>query len=267
MLALLLVAGTLPFSAAASDVSNCYAEVASVDYSGWSDNLAANRFKHVFQDTDEYPYFKDVGPAFVGIRTARYWPDGIVLDFSYWNNLDGRKGVGAEGHYSLIEDIRGKATFSGVSLSINVHDEFAFFLYDRTVEHRANYYAHVAEEGLLDVMTTTPNGADFIDVVKSHDRHISGALRLWSARFQYYEDHMGRHFEWNDRIYEEKPFRTIFFVNSSVKVGGVEHKQRKICRHGYSPLVVTNSDRLLPAIEKELRKRGELVHVWTKRRQ
>ncbi|MCE2390224.1 MAG: hypothetical protein J4G09_01935, partial [Proteobacteria bacterium] len=79
---------------------------------------------------------------------------------AYWTNVDGRKGVGAQGHYSLIEDIRGEATFDGVSVSVNLSDEFAFFLYDRSAKERSFYYAHTATKGLLDVMTTTPNGIE-----------------------------------------------------------------------------------------------------------
>ena len=246
---------------AASDPLDCHEEVASVDYSDSSENLETNRFQHVFQHVDEYPYFRNVGPAYVGIKTSRYYPDSIVPNRDYWRILDGRVGVGAENHYSLIEDIRGEARFAGVSVNINVKDELAFFLYDRLKAERSFYYAHVARNGLLDVIATTPAGPAFLEVVKSRNWRIGHgtALRLWSARFR------DRDAEWAEDHYAEKMFRTIFFVNHKVEVAGVEHNQRKICRHAWAPLVVTNSDKLVPAIEKELRKRGEILQVWMQR--
>lgn len=44
-------------------------------------------------------------------------------------------------------------------------------------------------------------------------------------------------------------------------VAGVERKVSKICRLAWSPVVVTNSDRLVPAIEGELTHRADRIHA------
>ena len=101
-------------------------------------------------------------------------------------------------------------------------------------------------------MTTTDDGVEFIEI---------GGLRPWNTRFMYYEDHRGRHFDWNDAILNEKLFRTVFFIEDTVTIAGVEHGVNRICRLGYSPLAATNSDELVPAIEDELTRRGERIHA------
>lgn len=237
-------------------------EVASVDYSDWSGALENNRMRHVFQHVEDYPYYRRVEDVFVGLETSRWFPDGTTPGWAYWTFVDGRQGVGAEGHYSLIEDFRGDATVRGVSVGVNVNDDFAFFLYDREQDRGPSYYAHVATEGRLGVMTTIGDGAEFIDVHRSLWRRGGPAvLRLWSKRFSYYEDHAGRYHDWNDAILREKPFRTLFFLRSPVRVAGVEREVNRICRLAYSPLVVTNSDDLLPAVEEELTRRAARIHA------
>ena len=171
--------------AAALSDGDCSVEVASIDYGDWSEKLENNRFRHVFQYIDEYPYFRRVGNVYVGIETERYFPGSIRPNRSYWRNVDGRRGVGAAGHYSLIQDFRGEANVWGAAVGVNVTDEFAFFLYDRDGDTDSGYYAHAAKEGLLDVMTTIGDETEFVEVGKaSHWRlGANSSPRAWSSRF------------------------------------------------------------------------------------
>ncbi|MDE2846263.1 MAG: hypothetical protein OXO51_06125 [Gemmatimonadota bacterium] len=245
-----------PGDAALSD-EDCYAEIASIDYGDGSEKLENNRFRHVFQYIDTYPYYRRVSDVYVGIETVRYFPNSTRPNRSYWSIVDGRKGVGAEGHFSLIHDFRGEANVLGVAVSINVADEFAFFLYDRDSDTNASHHAHGARAGLLDVMTTIDDKAEFINVEKASSWRIGSStkLRAWSARFV---DSDG---EWNEGIYSNKLFRTLYFINSKVTVAGVEREVNKICRLAWSPVVVTNSDKLVPAIEAELARRADRIHA------
>ena len=246
-----------PAEAAALSDGDCSVEVASIDYGDWSEKLENNRFRYVFQYIDEYPYFRRVGNVYVGIETERYFPGSIRPNRSYWRNVDGRRSVGARGHYSLIQDFRGEADVRGVAVSVNVTDEFAFFLYDRDSDTDSGYYAQVAKDGLLDVMTTVGDRVEFVEVRKASNWRLGAntRLRAWSSRFL---DSEG---EWNEGIYNKKLFRTLFFMNSHVTVAGVERKVTKICRLAWSPVVVTNSDRLVPAIEEELTRRADRIHA------
>ena len=246
-----------PAEAAALSDGDCSVEVASIDFGDWSEKLENNRFRHVFQYIDEYPYFRRLDNAYVGIETERYFPGSIRPNRSYWRNVDGRRGVGAKGHYSLLQDFRGEANVLGVAVGINVADEFAFFLYDRDGDTDSGYYAHAAKEGLLDVMTTIGDEAEFLEVGKASNWRLGSntSLRAWSSRFL---DSEG---EWNEGIYSNKLFRTLFLINNQVTVAGVELKVSKICRLAWSPVVVTNSDRLVPAIEEELTRRADRIHA------
>ncbi len=236
---------------------DCYAEIASIDFGDWSEKLENNRFRHVFQYIDAYPYYRRVSDVYVGIETDRYFPNSIRPNQPYWRIVNGRKGVGAEGHYSLIQDFRGEANVQGVAVGIHAADEFAFFLYDRDSDTNASHYAHGARQGLLDVMTTVGNEAVFIDVEKAGNWRIgtNTKLRAWSSRF------LDADGEWNEGVYSNKLFRTLYFINSQVTVAGVEREVNKICRLAWSPVAVTNSDKLVPAIEAELARRADRIHA------
>ena len=236
---------------------DCYVEIASIDFGDGSEKLENNRFRHVFQYIDTYPYYRRFSDVYVGIETVRYFPNSTRPNRSYWSIVDGRKGVGAEGHFSLIQDFRGEANVLGVAVDINVADEFAFFLYDRNSDTNAGHYAHGAREGLLGVMTTIENKAEFINVEKASSWRIGSntRLRAWSSRFV---DSDG---DWNEGIYSNKLFRTLYFINRQVTVAGVEREVNKICRLAWSPVVVTNSDKLVPAIEAELARRADRIHA------
>ncbi|MXW04414.1 MAG: hypothetical protein F4Z81_05020 [Gemmatimonadetes bacterium] len=236
---------------------DCYAEIASIDYGDGSEKLENNRFRHVFQYIDTYPYFRRISDVYVGIETVRYFPNSTRPNRSYWRIVDGRKGVGAEGHYSFIQDFRGEANVLGVAVGVNVADEFAFFFYDRDSDTNASHYAHGAREGLLDVMTTIEDKAEFIIVEKASSWRIgtNTKLRAWSSRFV---DSDG---DWNEGIYSNKLFRTLYFIKSQVTVAGVEREVNRICRLAWSPLAVTNSDKLVPAIEAELLRRADRIHA------
>ena len=164
---------------------DCYREVASIDYGDSSGNLENNRIRYVFQHMDEYPYYRRVADAYLGIETKRYFPGSTVPNRNYWRIVDGRKGVGAEGHYSLIQDIRGEANVLGVAVDVNVGDEFAFFFYDRNSYSDRTHYAHAAKGGHLGVMTTMGDKAEFIDVGRAKSWRLGSntTLRLWSSRF------------------------------------------------------------------------------------
>lgn len=99
--------------------------------------------------------------------------------------------------------------------------------------------------------------AVFIDVAKAGNWRIgyNTKLRAWSSRFL---DSDG---DWNEGIYSNKLFRTLYFINSQVTVAGVEREVNKICRLAWSPVVVTNSDKLVPAIEAELARRADRIHA------
>ena len=203
---------------------------------------------------------------YVGIKNFPPDPDSPYaweMRHSYSKHMAGRKGIGAEGHYSLILDFRGHALVQGTSVEIAKVDEFAFFLYDRNNEANTGsrfdrYFAHAAKDGLLDVMTTIGKEAVFIDVERAPFKPTTGrytALRAWNSRFR-------KRIGWQQKVYRNKFFRTLYFVNSQVTVAGVERGVTKICRLEYSPLVVTNSDILVPAIETELARRADLIHAW-----
>ena len=236
---------------------DCYVEIASIDFGDGSGKLENNRFRHVFQYIDTYPYYRRFSDVYVGIETVRYFPNSTRPNRSYWSIVDGRKGVGAEGHFSLIQDFRGEANVLGVAVGINVADEFAFFLYDRNSDTNAGHYAHGARDGLLGVMTTIENKAEFINVEKASSWRIGSntKLRAWSSRF------VNSDGDWNEGIYSNKLFRTLYFINSQVTVAGVEREVNKICRLAWSPVVVTNSDKLVPAIEEELARRADRIHA------
>ena len=248
--------GTEPTEVTPGD-GDCYEEVASIDYGDWSDKLENNQIRHVFQHVEEYPYYRRVSGAFVGIGTQRYYPNSIVPNRSYWRIMDGRKGVGAKGHYSLIQDFRGQANVLGVAVDINVADEFAIFFYDRDSHTDRTHYAHAAKEGLLGVMTTMGDKAEFIDVGKSPNWRLGSntKLRVWSSRF------LDREGEWDERLYHNKAFRTLFIRREKVEVAGVERRLTKICRLEWAPVAVTNSDKLVPAVEDELARRADRIHA------
>ena len=257
------------------DDEDCYKEIASIDYGGWTEDLEENRFRYVFQHISDYPYYRRVEGVFVGVETRRESPQEIRSGFKYWRMVDGRRGVGAEGHYSLVPDLLGSTVVNGHPVDVTADNEFAFFLYDREDDVRNFYYASAAPKGLLDVLTTTEGAPGFIE---------TGELRPWSPRFyrnastirsgyQYEErtifSNRPRRVsvvrygdrEWDDNILEEKTFRSLFFIDSVSTVAGVEHEVTKVCRLEYSPLVVTNSVALVPAIERELARRGERMHA------
>lgn len=236
---------------------DCYPEIASIDFGDSSEKLENNRFRHVFQYIEAYPYYRRFSDVYVGIETVRYFPNSIRPNRNYWSIVDGRKGVGAEGHYSLIQDFRGEANVQGVAVVINVADEYAFFFFDRDSDTNASHYAQGAKEGLLDVMTTIEDKAEFINVEKASSWRIgtNTKLRAWSSRFL---DSDG---DWNEGIYSNKLFRTLYFINSQVTVAGVEREVNKICRLAWSPVAVTNSDKLVPAIEEELARRADRIHA------
>ena len=70
-------------------------------------------------------------------------------------------------------------------VGVNVTDEFAFFLYDWDDDTDSGIYAHAAKEGLLDVMTTIGDEAEFVEVGKASNWRLGSntSLRAWCSRF------------------------------------------------------------------------------------
>lgn len=106
-------------------------------------------------------------------------------------------------------------------------------------------------------MTTVEDKAEFINVERASNWRIgtNTKLRAWSSRFL---DSDG---DWNEGIYSNKLFRTAYFLKSQMTVAGVERKVNKICRLAWSPVAVTNSDKLVPAIKPELTRRADRIHA------
>ena len=98
---------------------DCYAEIASIDYGDGSEKLENNRFRHVFQYIDTYPYYRRVSDVYVGIETVRYFPNSIRPNRNYWRIVDGRKGVGAEDISRSSRTFAVKQT-SGASRSVSM---------------------------------------------------------------------------------------------------------------------------------------------------
>ena len=235
---------------------DCFRELASIDYGHSSEGLENNRFRYVFQHTDEYPYYRVVEGVFIGIRTPGTGPGAIVPNRNYWSFIRGREGVGAEENFSLFHDIRGVADVSGVPVEIDAGGDFAFFLYPRSATDDTTYLAQAASGGSFSVLATTDNGSEFIGTRKSGNWRLgeNTALRLYSSRFSQCD-------VWCDGEYEGKYLRTVFMVENTVTVGGRTHRRDRICRLQYYPLVVTNSTALLPAVHEELAARADRIHA------
>ena len=235
---------------------DCFRELASIDIGHSSEGLENNRFRHVFQHVDEYPYYRVVEGVFIGIRTAGTGPGAMVPNRNYWSFVQGREGVGAEDNISLFHDIRGVADVGGVPVEIDVGGDFAFFLYPRSATDETAYHASAARGGSFSVLATTDDGAEFIGTRKSGDWRLGEhtVLRLYSSRFSQCD-------VWCDGEYDGKYLRTVFMVENTVNVGGRTHRRDRICRMPYYPLVVTNSSALLPAVHEELAVRADRIHA------
>lgn len=235
---------------------DCFRELASIDYGHSSEGLENNRFRYVFQHSDQYPYYRVAEGVFIGIRTPGTRPGSIVPDRLYWSLVQGREGVGAEDNYSLFHDIRGRADVNGVPVDIDVRGDFAFFLYPRSATDETTHLAQAAKGGGFSVLATTDNGAEFIGTRKSGQWRLgeNTVLRLYSSRFSQCD-------VWCDGQYEGKYLRTVFMAENTVNVGGRMHRRDRICRLEYYPLVVTNSTTLLPAVHGELAARGDRIHM------
>ena len=235
---------------------DCFHELASIDFGHSSESLEDNRFRYVFQHVDEYPYYRVVEAAFIGIRTPVTRPRTMVPNRNYWSFVTGRDGVGAEDHYSLFHDIRGVADVRGVPVQIDADGDFAFFLYPRSATDDTTYLAHAAKGGQFSVLATTENAAEFIATRQSGQWRLGEdtVLRLYSSRFSQCDT-------WCDGEYDGKYLRTVFMVENAVTVGGSTHRRDKICRLDYYPLVVTNSTALLGAVHEELTARADRIHA------
>ena len=243
-------------TAAALSDEDCFRELASVDYGHSSESLENNRFRHVFQHIDEFPYYRIVEGVFVGIKTDRGEPRARVPNRNYWSYVQGRSGVGASDNYSLFHDIRGETDVQGVPVQIDVGGDFAFFLYPGSANDATTFPAQAARTGGFRVLATMGDGVEFLPTRASGRWRLGDntVLRLYSSRFSQCDI-------WCDGQYDGKYLRTVFMLHHAVTVGGETYRKDKICRLRYYPLVVTNSTALLAAVETELAARADRIHT------
>ncbi len=84
--AVLMLYASVCTAQSAQASGECHEELSSIDISngGWNEiDISRYRFKHVFQSTDEYPFFEYIGGAMVGIASSRWYPDSIIPNFNY----------------------------------------------------------------------------------------------------------------------------------------------------------------------------------------
>ena len=278
MLALLLLATTGSLAQSAENANVCHDELSSIDVSdgGWSD-IARNRyrFKHVFQYKKERPYFEYIGGAMVGIKSSRWFPDGSILNFDYWTNLDGRTGSPGDNHYSIVDDIYGRGNAHGISFSFSSSQDYAFLLFN----HKSNDIKESLDEGALirhgfsggawGVLTLVNGKSEFISVDRRSINLSCGTSRGYlyfrSSRLAFSGgnsgfSHCGAYANF-DSNYGNQFLRSIDVLMDTVEIAGVEHTQRKICRHKGIPLAVTNSDELRHVLQDKLALWGESVHA------
>lgn len=278
MLALLLLATTGSPAQSSETSSVCHDELSSIDVSegGWGEiNRNRYRFKHVFQNKKEPPYFEYIGGAMVGIKSKRWYPDGIRLNFDYWTNLDGRTGSPGDNHYSIIDDIYGRGNAHGISFSFSSSQDYAFLLFN----HKSNDIKESLDQGALirhgfsggawGVLTLINRKSEFINVDRrSIDLSCGrsrGYLYFRSSRLAFSggnsgHSHCGAYANFASG-YGNQYLRSIDVLMDTVEIAGVEHTQRKICRHKGLPLAVTNSDELRHVLQEKLALWGDRVHA------
>lgn len=226
--------------------ANCDAEIATID-NGEDSTLEGNRFRHVFLRTREYPFYRKFENVFLGVHTVLRVADARRPGERLWTSRRGRENVGAEGHYSLIHDFRGKTTFRGISVDVTADKEFAFFLYDRNDDSNAGWYAHMASKGVFPVLTTTDGAPEFVEV---------GSLGLANSRFGSRRNVVRRG---KSSSLDKELIRALFFVDISTTVAGQQHTATKFCLLDGATLALTNTDALVPAIEQELIRRARKI--------
>ena len=267
--AFLLLCASVCTAQSAEDSGNCHEELSSIDISEGSWNAINNnryRFKHVFQSTDEYPFFEYIGGAMVGIASSRWYPDSIIPNFNYWTNLDGRTGSPSGNHYSIVDEIYGRGNTHGISFSFSSSEEYAFLLFDHAnddIRESVDKGALIGQgfsAGTWGVLTLVNGENEFI---KQDQRSVN--LSCGSSRgYLYFGNNLLAFTGGNTAIshcaayaafdsnYGNKYLRSINVFTQRVQIAGVEHTQRRICRRKGIPLAVTNSDTLRPVLEERL---------------
>ena len=278
MLALLLLATTGSLAQSAENANVCHDELGSIDVSdgGWSDiDRNRYRFKHVFQYKEEPPYFEYIGGAMVGIKSSRWYPDSIIPNFNYWSNLAGRTGSPGDNHYSIVDEIYGRGNAHGISFSFSSAGEFAFLLFNHKSHDikesldKGALIRHGFSEGTWGVLTLVNGKSEFINVDRRSINNSCGSSRghlyFRSPRLAFSggnsaQSHCAAYANFASN-YGNQFLRSIDVLMDTVEIAGVEHAQRKICRHKGIPLAVTNSDELRHVLQDKLALWGESVHA------
>ena len=278
MLTSLLLCTSVVPAQSAEHTSACHEELSSIDVSdgGWS-AVDGNRyrFKHVFQSKEEYPYFEYIGGAMLGVESSRWFPNGIIPNFDYWMNLDGRAGGAADKHYSIIDKFYGRGHTHGVSVSFSSSEDYAFLFFD----HGSEDIRESLDEGALirqgfnepvwGVLTFVNETAEFIGVDRRYVNLSCGSSRgyvyVGSRRLAFTGNHDGfthcaAHADFESQ-YGHKYLRSIDVLAKPLRIAGVDRTQRTICRRRGIPLAVTNSDDLKPVLERELSAWADRVHA------
>ena len=278
MLALLLFVTAGSPAQSAETASMCRDELSSIDVSegGWGEiNRNRYRFKHVFQNKKEPPYFEYIGGAMIGIKAKRWYPDGIRLNFNYWTNLDGRTGSPGDNHYSIVDDIYGRGNAHGISFSFSSSQDYAFLLFNhksKDIKESLDEGAlikHGFSEGTWGALTLINGKSEFINVDRRSINLSCGTSRGYlyfrSSRLAFSggnsgHSHCGAYANFAS-WYGNQYLRSIDVLMDTVEIAGVEHTQRKICRHKGIALAVTNSDELRHVLQEKLALWGDQVHA------
>ena len=272
MLAVLMLSAYVGPAQSAETSGICHDELGSIDVTAgdWNDiDRNRYRFKHVFQNKEEPPYFEYIGGAMLGIKSNRWSPG-----FQYWTNLDGRTGSPRDNHHSIVGKIEGRGNAHGVSFSFSSSEDYAFLLFN----HKSNDIEESLDEGALikhgfskrtwDVLTFINGKSEFINVDKRYMNFScggsSGYLYFRNARLAASAYNSGRSgcgaYENFAFDYGNRYLRSIDVLMDTVEIAGVQHGQRKICRHKGIPLAVTNSDALRDVLQDKLALWGDRVH-------
>ncbi len=257
----------------------CHEELGSIDVNdgGWSDvDNNRYRFKHVFQYKEEYPYFEYTGAVMLGVESSRWYPDSIIPNFNYWNNLDGRSGSPNDNHYSIVDEIYGRGNTQGISFSFSSSGEYAFLLFNRNSDDikesldEGALIRHGFSEGTWGVLTFVNGVTEFINVDRRSVDLSCGSSRgylyfgnhhlAFSADSNMAISHCGAHAAFASN-YGHQYLRSVNVLTEKLRIAGVDHTQRKICRLIGIPLAVTNSDSLRPILEEKLSVWADRVHA------
>ena len=270
-----VIAATSGQAVASSQDQLCHRTLRSVAVDTTQSDISkaqGSYFNHIYQYSNEPPYYKYVGAGFVGIPYKAVHRDGTRF-------IRGRED--AEGGHHAALRFSGKATLDGITFNVNMDEgSFAFLLFPAQIpswesNRKGKSYPLSGKDHFLSFqdipktrVLTTMGG----HVVEVDDRSIHGNS---NAFFEYtprrpvavrtnpvpVDKFFGR-----DTLYyapaqttydrpdeEDLWLRTISAEGRrTVEIAGKERSQSVLCRYAYGPIAMTNDQRLRPSIEKEL---------------